>query len=234
MKSDAVQFLSLGPGHPELLTQQAIDALRRADVVFVPATKAVSGAVRSRAASIVAPWCPPERQQQYVLPMQKDRTGAEAVYDRLTADIADAHREGRRVAVAVEGDISIYASIHYVLERLQAQGISVEQLAGIPSFIAAASVDALSLVSQQERLLVIPGSTTADELHRLLDSGHNVVVMKLSQCQDELKTLLRQHPSTRCHYFENIGTAQQFSTTDHDTIIARPIPYFALAILLCQ
>ena len=234
MNRSTVQFLSLGPGSPELLTQQAIDALHQADVVFVPATRTTKDGVKSRATSIIAPWCPPQRQRQYVLPMQKDRTGAEAVYDQLTADIADAHREGRRVAVAVEGDISIYASIHYVLERLQAQGIAVEQLSGIPSFIAAASVDALSLVSRQERLLVIPGSTTAEELHRLLASGHNVVLMKLSKCQDELKTLLRQYPSTRCHYFENIGTAQQFATTDHETIITRTIPYFALAILLCQ
>lgn len=46
-------------------------------------------------------------------------------------------KAGKRLAVAVEGDAGIYASVHYVLDLLEENGIPVEQLPGIPSFIAA-------------------------------------------------------------------------------------------------
>jgi precorrin-2/cobalt-factor-2 C20-methyltransferase len=203
-----------------------VGCLRQADVVFLP-----GGTVRSRAAEIVSTWCQEEQLKTYVLPMQKDRRQVQEVYDHLSSDIAEAYHAGRRVVVAVEGDVSIYASIHYVLERLLADGIAVEQEAGIPSFIAAASVVGLSLVSQRQRLVVIPGNAQTDELYQLLQCGHTVVLMKLSQCEDELKTLLRLHPSIECHYFENVGTAQQLYLTSHADILARPVPYFSLAVL---
>lgn len=226
MECFPVIFLSLGPGDPELLTVKAANLLRQADVVFTP-----SCTVRSRAVDIVGQWCQKEQLKTYVLPMQKDRRQVLEVYDYLSKDIAEAYHAGRRVVVAVEGDVSIYASIHNVLEYLQADGIPIVQEAGIPSFIAAASVAGLSLVSQEQRLVVIPGNVRADELYQLLERGHTVVLMKLSRCEEELKNLLRLHPTVECHYFENVGTPQQLYLTSHADILARPVPYFSLAIL---
>lgn len=165
--------------------------------------------------------------------MQKNRSNVMAVYDRICQDVMSSQQAGLRVVVAVEGDVSIYASIHYVLERLQAEGIPVEQQAGIPSFIAAAASAGLSLVSQEQRLVVLPGSADANTLSQLLATSHVVVIMKLSQCQQELKDFLLQHPDVSCHYFENVGTAAEYHTTSHADILQRPIPYFSLCILGC-
>lgn len=223
-----VTFLSLGPGDPDLLTLKAVETLRRADVVFVPATS--SG--RSRAADIAARWVSADRLRLFPLPMSHDRREAQTAYDRLSLSLSQAHAEGRNVVVAVEGDVSIYASIHYVLERLGASGIPVSQQPGIPSFIAAASMARLSLCSQRERLIVVPGDATADELRALLEAGCVVVVMKLSQCARAVKDLLAAAPEdVVCHYFENVGLPDAFHTADRPVIIARDIPYFALCIL---
>ena len=54
------------------------------------------------------------------------------------------------MAVAVEGDAGIYASVHYVLDLLEENGIPVEQLPGIPSFIAAEAAAKLHLISQKK------------------------------------------------------------------------------------
>lgn len=226
-----ITFLSLGPGDPELLTFKAVKTLKDADVVMVPATRNREGTMKSRATEIISEWCDENRLMVYELPMLKDRQAVSLVYDRIFADCVRLYHEGSRIVVAVEGDVSIYASIHYVMERLEKECIPVVQSAGIPSFIAAAASAGLSLVSQQQRLTILPGDADAEMLLQLLDSNHVVVVMKLSQCQEAVKEFLRRNPQTVCHYFENIGTSEAYHTTLHEEIISRHIPYFSLCII---
>ena len=220
-----VSFISLGPGDAELLTAKAIRLLQKADVVMVPSTE-----MKSRAAKIVGEWRNEEQIETFLVPMSKDRRAVMAVYDEMTEHIKSLHAQGLQVVVAVEGDVSIYASIHYVLDRLQADGIAVEQVAGIPSFIAAAAHAGISLVSQRQRLVIIPGDADVATLQQLLQSNHVVVVMKLSQCRQALRSLLLKS-AVVCHYFENIGTPDVYYTTTPAEILAREIPYFSLCIL---
>ena len=91
------------------------------------------------------------------------------------------HQHGIAADVII-GWVNIYASIHYVMERLEEASIPVVQSAGIPSFITAAASAGLSLISQQQRLTILPGDADAEMLHQLLSSNHVVVVMKLSPC----------------------------------------------------
>ena len=226
-----VTFLSLGPGDPELLTLKAVRMLREADIVVVPVTENSDGTTKSRAADIIGEWCATEKMQRYVLPMQRNREAVMQVYDRMCREVAEWYQDGQHVVVVVEGDVSIYASIHYVLDQLLQKNIPVTQEPGIPSFIAAAASAGLSLISQKQRLVVLPGDADIEELRRLLTSGHVVVVMKLSQCQQELKDYLLQYPDAVCHYFENVGTAEAFHTSLHDVILSRQMPYFSLCIL---
>lgn len=231
MSKTSITFLSLGPGDPELLTLKAVRTLREADIIMVPATRTDDGQLKSRATDIISEWCDHNRLTFYELPMLNDRQAVSVVYDRMFEDIVRCHAEGRRVAVAVEGDVSIYASVHYVMDRLTEAGLAVEQLAGIPSFIAAAADAGLSLVSQRQRLTILPGDADTDTLSHLLQQGHVVVVMKLSRCQQAVKDFLHDHPDTRCHYLENIGTAEAFHATEREVILSRKMPYFSLCIL---
>lgn len=226
-----ITFLSLGPGDPELLTLKAVRTLREADVVMIPATRGKDGQVTSRASNIIGEWCDDAKMHLYPLPMSKNREVALQVYDTMVNDAAALFREGSRVVIAVEGDVSIYASIHYVLERLKSEGVPVTQVPGTPSFIAAAAMAGLSLVSQQQRLVVLPGDADTETLQRLLNSKHVVVVMKLSQCAEAVKDYLRQHPAVECHYFENVGTPEAYHTSSLDAILSRPFPYFSLCVL---
>jgi len=228
--ADAVTFLSLGPGDPELLTLKAVRLLREADVVMIPATRGADGQVSSRARSIIGQWVTEEHMRLYPLPMSKNRDAAWQVYEQIRCEAVELQRAGRRVVIAVEGDVSIYASIHYVLCQLKADGIPVEQVPGIPSFIAAAAMADLSLISQQQRLVVLPGDADVATLQQLLDTHHVVVVMKLSQCAEAVKDFLRQHPAAECHYFENVGNPGAYYTASHDEILSRPFPYFSLCI----
>lgn len=221
-----VSFLSLGPGDPELLTLKVVKALREADIVVVPSTTG-----KSRAAEIIREWCNEDRMYRYELPMQKDRTAVRKVYDDICQQVVAWYNEEKHVVIVVEGDVSIYASIHYVLDELKRRDIPVTQQPGIPSFIAAAAMADLSLVSGQQRLVVLPGDADGETLEQLLTSNHVVVIMKLSQCAEALKDFLRQHPAVTCHYFENVGTTEAFHTAQYDEILSRQLPYFSLCIL---
>lgn len=49
----AVNFVSLGPGDPELITVKGFKLLQQADVIYCPATHAEEDKINSRAADIV-------------------------------------------------------------------------------------------------------------------------------------------------------------------------------------
>lgn len=235
-----VSFVSLGPGDPELITMKALNVLRNADVVILPATagntregsdRGKANGVSSRAADIINHWDVKAEMRLFDVPMSRNGQLAQCAYDDICMEIVRLYRDHRRVAVAVEGDVSIYASIHYVMERLHTMGVPVEQLPGITSFIAAAAVAQLSLVSHRERLQVIPGTAGEEEMSALLSQSFTLVVMKLSQCEAEVKKFMAGHPECEYHYFENVGAPDSCHIISAGEIAGRKFPYFSLMII---
>lgn len=227
-----VSFVSLGPGEAELITLKGLKALQNADCIFCPETPARNGSLLSRAADIMHQLgIPAERIRRFPLPMSKQRGDALHAYDQVYAATLSLHRTGKKVAIVAEGDAGLYSSIHYIYEKLQAGGTPVEQIAGIPAFIAAGARGGLHIASQEERLTVIPGITTAEEIERLVQSRNTVVIMKLSQCTGEVHRCIRLHPEYDYRYFENVGTPQEKYLSDGQQIAALRFPYFSLLII---
>ena len=164
-------------------------------------------------------------------PLAKQREAALQAYDGVYAEAHALQDEGRRVCIVAEGDAGFYSSVHYVFERLQADGRVVKHVAGIPAFIAAGALAGLHTASQEQRLTVLPGTATTQELERLVGDGGTVLVMKLSQCADEVHRCIGLHPEYTYHYFENVGTAAEFYTCDAAVVAARRFPYFSLMIV---
>ena len=227
-----VSFVSLGPGEAELITVKGLKALQNADCIFCPETPARNGSLLSRAADIMHQLgIPAERIRRFPLPMSKQRSDALHAYDQVYAATLSLHCTGKKVAIVAEGDAGLYSSIHYIYEKLQAGGTPVEQIAGIPAFIAAGARGGLHIASQEERLTVIPGITTAEEIERLVQSQNTVVIMKLSQCTGEVHRCIRLHPEYDYRYFENVGTPQEKYLSDGQQIAALRFPYFSLLII---
>lgn len=227
-----ISFVSLGPGDAELITLKSWRALQQADIVYCPSTIMKTGKSISRAATLLHELDIKESICLFSLPMSKDRTQAIAVYQKIFQEIKIAQQAGKRIAVAVEGDAGIYASIHYVLDLLEESGIPVEQLPGIPSFIAAGAAAKLHLISQEERLVIIPGKVTSDELDGYLEHDHVPVIMKLSQCADTIREYMKSHPQYSYHYFENVSTTQEYHSCHPAELKERVFPYFSLMIIL--
>lgn len=227
-----ITFVSLGPGEPELITVKGLKTLQQADQIFCPATLTPSGKQVSRAANILRALEIEEHKiRPFVLPMSKDRQKAIEAYDQLLVDAANSLHEGKKVVIVAEGDAGFYTSIQYIYHQLEKEHIEVKRVPGIPAFIAAGATGGLHIVKQEERLLVIPGTATADELDQFIRQGYNLVIMKLSACIEAVHECIRRHPETHFHYFENVGTEKEKYISDPEIIAQTNFPYFSLLII---
>lgn len=227
-----VRLVSLGPGDPELITLKGQKALQQADVIFCPSTVLPRGGIVSRAQEILLQLgLEAAHIQLFSVPMSKDRSLALAAYAQIATLVAEQYQQGRKVAVVAEGDAGFYSSSHYIFEYLFALHIPVEQIAGIPAFIACGALANLLIVKQTERLEVVPGLISVEELQALLEQGKTVVVMKASQCESVIKKATECIPAS-FHYFEHVGMGEQsYYTSDIQDIRQRSFPYFSLFII---
>ena len=122
-----VIFVSLGPGEPELITVKGLKALQTADCIFCPETLAKDGNRVSRAADILLQLDIPENTvHRFPLPMSKQREKALSAYDEVYMESSTLRQQGKKVCIVAEGDAGFYSSIHYVYDKLQADGIPVK------------------------------------------------------------------------------------------------------------
>ncbi|WP_455640629.1 precorrin-2 C(20)-methyltransferase [Parabacteroides sp.] len=227
-----INFVSLGPGEPELITVKGLKQLQQADIIYCPATCNKSGNTISRAADIVsALGISNDSIRNFLLPMSKDRTAAWKAYDALYAEAAANYAAGKRIIIVAEGDAGFYSSIQYIYDKFTAAGIAVQRTPGIPAFIAAGALAGLHIVKQEEQIIVIPGTPTAEELSEKISAGYVIVIMKLSQCVEAVHECIRKHPENRFHYFENVGTEKEYYTADKQIIVEKSFPYFSLMII---
>lgn len=224
-----IHFVSLGPGDPELATLRVWRILKEVDIVYCPAT-AMDTKLLSRSKDIMmALGIAEDKLRTFTLPMSADRNKAKAVYDETAEIVMQKAQRGMKIAVAAEGDISIYASIHYMMDKIMAAGFHVLQHCGVPSFIAATEHGCVPLTLLEERLTVIPGNASAEELEYFLENGHNVVIMKLSRCADTVKEFMCTHPQYTYRYAENVsveGKAVYYS--DIARLQEIEFPYFSM------
>lgn len=225
--NNAVVFVSLGPGDPELITVKGLKALQQADLIFCPAT-----AGSSRAMDILMDLNIQENKiETFQIPMSKDRSLALRAYQEVSIRIANAFRRGLHIAITAEGDAGFYSSIHYIYENLCAENISTTKIAGVPAFIACGALANLHVVKQDDELIVMPGTLRQDSLQRHMNGKNTMVIMKPSQCEQEIKAMLDEE-NLVFHYFENAGLPEkEFYTQNKDEIKRQSFPYFSLLII---
>lgn len=224
-----IQFVSLGPGDPELITLKGLRLLQQADFVFCPAT---GNEQASKAARIVkALGIGNAKIRLYSLPMNRNRENSLAAYNHLCQTVLSLQAEGKQVAIAAEGDAGFYSSTHYIYELLRKNGSPASQVPGIPAFLAAGAKAGIQVACQSGALAVLSGTAQAGRLKTMLGKGYTVVIMKLPACAAEVKLFLSAYPGTECHYFEYVGMKDEFYSTDIGAIGAREFPYFSLMML---
>ena len=213
-------FISLGTGDSAHATLADLDIIRDASLVIVPGR---------RAEDIVRKLCSDARIRRMDVPMNKDRQSAIDVYDEIVKLAEEREDKHLDTVIAVEGDVSIYASIHYVMDTMKAHGYSVRQQPGVTSFIAAAAMAGISLVSGDERMLLAPGMFNPDDLN-VCDT---LVLLKPKRSEKQIKEFIADSNNNikEVYYFENIDSPNALFLSNIEEIIIHDFPYFALMIL---
>ena len=227
--ASVVEFVALGPGGTHLVTSHALAALQAVQHVYYPE---LGGKSQAREL-LVQLGISGEKLRGYTLPMSHNRQAALEAYAQVAREVAELARQEHSIAIVAEGDVSIYSSTHYIATQLEERGISIRHHAGIPSFIAAASALNISLVEGNEMLVVSPGKVSRELLQSVADGGGTLVVMKLSQCEAELKALMPQFaPYLQYYYCEFVERPNALYLHDLEAIQTHPFTYFSL--LICK
>ena len=187
-KQGVFYAVSVGPGDPELLTRQACRVLEACDIIAAPRMKSGRMLALDIAAGAV------DMQGKTILPLdftmahdaavreESYRTAAGAIEAELTA--------GRDVAMVNLGDVSVYATAYYILERVRSDGFEVVMCPGVTSFCAVAARLGRSLTRMDEPLHILPGSA---ELDSALALPGTKVLMKSGRAICETVDALERH-----------------------------------------
>ncbi|MFQ5894947.1 MAG: precorrin-4 C(11)-methyltransferase [Nitrospinota bacterium] len=155
-----VQFVSVGPGDPELITLKAKRALEAADLILY------TGSLTPR--ELVASWARPGARLE-------DSAGLHL--EQILALMVEAARRGERVARVHDGDCTIFGALGEQLRGLEEAGVPYELIPGVSAvFAAAASLKAeltAPEISQTVILTRMEGRTPVPEKERLEDLAHH-------------------------------------------------------------
>ena len=182
-----VLVIGIGPGHPDYLTMQAVDALNRAHVLFIPdkgGEKAELGELRHEICRrfVRSPAC---RLVTFgALRRREDLAYAETVaewHGRIAIQYAgllrDELAEEETGGFLVWGDPCLYDSTLRILDAIQAQGdpaLEVEVIPGITSVQVLAARHRVPLNQIGQPVQITTGRRLADHA---LDALDGVVVM---------------------------------------------------------
>lgn len=186
-KQGVFYAVSVGPGDPELMTRQACRILETCAVVAAPRMKSGRMLALDIAAGAV------DTQGKTILPldftMERSETVREDSYRTAVAAIEAELSAERDVAMVNLGDVSVYATAYYILERIHADGFGTVMCPGVTSFCAVAARLGRSLTRMDEPLHILPGST---ELDSALALPGTKVIMKSGKAIHEAAAALER------------------------------------------
>ena len=187
-KQGVFYAVSVGPGDPELLTRQACRVLAACDIIAAPRMKSGRMLALDIAAGAV------DMRGKTILPldftMERSETAREDSYRTAAAAIEAELSAGRDVAMVNLGDVSVYATAYYILERVRSDGFEVVMCPGVTSFCAVAARLGRSLTRMEEPLHILPGSADLDSALALPGTK---VIMKSGKAIHETAEALKRH-----------------------------------------
>jgi precorrin-2/cobalt-factor-2 C20-methyltransferase len=158
--------IGVGPGDPELMTLKAVKRIRELKVIAIPHKNKEQCTAYQIARQAV-----PEIEEKECLylhmPMTKDENILKESHDQAARTVMEYLDRGVDVGFITLGDVSIYSTFNYLMERLWKEGYDTRLESGIPSFCAAAARLGISLVSGAEELHIIPASYQIREALKL-------------------------------------------------------------------
>lgn len=173
--------VGVGPGPAGLLPVAALEALRRARVIFLPRARSAEQSVARQCLAGLD--IPASKLREIEFEMDPDRTVLREHYSALARDVAAELLAGHDVAYLTIGDPMTFSTYGYTLAALRERlpEATIRTFPGITSFAAAAAALGWPLGEGKERILVLPCPDDADSLRRDIETHDVVVLMKIGR-----------------------------------------------------
>lgn len=179
--------VGVGPGDPELLTLQAANILKRCPVIAAPQTKSGQMLALDIAQGAL------DLREKEILPlsftMSREPALREESYQTAARQIEAFLQKGLDVAMVNLGDVSIFATAYYILERIREDGFQTVMAPGVTSFSAVAARLGCSLTQINAPLHIIPASADLDSALRF--PGTKVLMKSGSAIHETVQALER-------------------------------------------
>ena len=179
--------VGVGPGDPGLLTLQAANILKRCPVIAAPQTKSGQMLALDIARSAL------NLREKEVLPlsftMSREPSLREESYQTAARQIEAFLQKGLDVAMVNLGDVSVFATAYYILERIREDGFQTVMAPGVTSFSAVAARLGCSLTQIDAPLHIIPASADLDRALQL--PGTKVLMKSGSAIHETVQALER-------------------------------------------
>ncbi len=234
--------VGLGPGDPELVTWKGVQAIRQAQLVFVPRSR---DGERSLALRIAEPWLDRARQTivELPLPMTRDpetlllawRAAADGLVQAFQARDPSGQEAIQGVYLLL-GDPLLYGTFTPIWRELGQRHptIQVTVIPGVTSFAAAAAKARWPLATTSDRVAILPASyeTDAAALARLLQDFDTVILMKAGPVLPRLLASLAElELLDQAFYAERVGMPEERLVMDLRSLPPEPAPYLSLLIV---
>lgn len=180
--------IGVGPGDPELMTLKAVKRIKSCDVIAIP-HREKELCVAYKIARQAVPEIEDKDCIYLPMPMTKDPNVLKESHDLAAEAVMERLERGEDVGFINLGDVTIYSTCSYLLERLQKKGYETRFENGIPSFCAAAGILGMPLVSGAEELHIIPASY---QIKEALDLPGVKVFMKSGKQLGKVKEEIRK------------------------------------------
>jgi len=226
--------VGVGPGDPGLLTLNAIDALKAADVVAYFA----KAGNESNARAIVADHLNGAEELPLLYPVTTEipkenagyRDAIRDFYDVSAAAVASHLDDGRTVAVLSEGDPLFYGSYMHIHVRLSDR-YPTEVIAGVTGMSGCWSSVGAPMTQGDDVFTVLPATLPEYELERRFADANAAVVMKIGRHLAKVRRALdRAGRLDRAIYVER-GTMANASVMKLTDKLDMRAPYFAIVLV---
>lgn len=225
--------IGVGPGDPELLTLKALRIIQKVPVICVPLSDTSD---ESYVFNIVKDFLPSEQRQEileFAFPSD-DAAEAAEVWEAAAEAIVKRLAQGCDVAFITEGDPVVYSSFSYVLDRVHQRQpeTPVEIIPGVSSVMAAAARAGISLVTEGQRLAILPAVYGIDDLRHAITHYDTIVLMEAN------RSLLRALANLenlgllgKAIYVRRATTPEEQVVRDIQQLSEEDLDYFSLLII---
>lgn len=218
--------VGVGPGAPELLTLQAVNLLRQCPVIAAPQTRSGQMLALDIAQGAL------DLREKEILPliftMSREPALREESYQTAARQIEAFLQKGLDVAMVNLGDVSVFATAYYILERIREDGFETLMAPGVTSFSAVAARLGCSLTQIDAPLHIIPASADLDRALSL--PGTKVLMKSGSAIWDTIAALERNGCLSRAAMVADCGLPTQKVFYDL-TKLPETVSYFATILV---